>query len=83
MTAFSLDAFCSSSNCVLHERMLPTKDSRFAALTFTFKMLVAEIRILLPSPTGDCASVSKVSNLNNLERKHLINGIISTGLDHD
>jgi len=46
--------------------MLPTKDSRFAALTFTFKILVAEIRTLFPTPDGDCALVSKVSNLNKL-----------------
>lgn len=63
--------------------MLPTKDSRFAALTLTFKMLVAEIRILLPSPNGDCALVSNVSNLNNLKRKHLIMGIFSTGMAHE
>ena len=57
--------------------MLPTKDSRFAALTFTFKILVAEIRTLFPSPDG--ALVSKVSNLNKLESKDLVNGIFSTG----
>jgi len=55
--------------------MLATKDSRFAALTFTFKILVAEIRTLFPTPDGDCALVSKVSNLSKIENKHLINGI--------
>lgn len=43
--------------------MLPTKVSRFAALTFTFSILVAATRSLFPSLDCWCAFVSQVSNL--------------------
>uniref|UniRef100_A0A2P2MA78 Uncharacterized protein LOC8261314 n=1 Tax=Rhizophora mucronata TaxID=61149 RepID=A0A2P2MA78_RHIMU len=44
--------------------MAPVKVSRFAALIFIFRMLVASMRTLFASLDGGCTLVSYVSSLN-------------------